>query len=355
MLDNLIGKIILAPFSLIYAIGVGFRNMLYESSLLKSTSFSIPIINIGNLSVGGAGKTPHVEYLILLLKDYLHVATLSRGYKRRTKGFHWVNIQDNAFHAGDEPLQYKRKWPNIKVAVSESRNIGIPLMLQKHPEIQTILLDDAFQHRGITAGLNILLTTYEKPYSQDYLLPAGRLREFRSAADRADVIIVTKCPDILTEEDALKLSNELDIKKHQQLFFSYYKYAEPYFMYNPMIRKSLDSFSKVILLSAIANVEYLLDYVDPRVEIVHLFKYEDHHYFKENELEILKNTLLELKDPNAAILTTEKDAMRLDILREYIVKHQIPVYILPAIVDFHRNQKPEFDQYIRNFLLKFQV
>jgi len=355
MLDNILGKIILSPFSLLYAIAVGIRNILYDTQVLKSTQFNLPVISIGNLSVGGAGKTPHIEYLIMLLKDYLKVSTLSRGYKRKTKGFRWVNIKDHAYLSGDEPLQYKRKWPEIDVAVSESRNLGIPLMLQQRPYIQTVLLDDAFQHRGVHPGLNILLTTFEEPYTRDYLLPAGRLREFRNAADRADIIIVSKCPEVLSQEDLQKMKLEIDPKPHQQLYFSYYRYMEPYFMYNPMIKKDLSEFSKVIVLSAIANVEYFLDHIDPRVEIVHLYKYEDHHFFRENELDILKRSLDEINDPNAAVLTTEKDAMRLDLHRNYIVKYKMPIYVLPAIVDFHDQGKQKFDQQVRNYLLEFQV
>ncbi|MCL4153106.1 UNVERIFIED_CONTAM: hypothetical protein GTU68_053341, partial [Idotea baltica] len=169
--------------------------MFYDSGILKSTSFNVPVISVGNLSVGGAGKTPHVEYLIMLLQDYLNVAVLSRGYKRKSKGFRWVNRKDQVTQTGDEPLQFKRKFPETAVAVCESRNIGIPMMLQGKKDIQTILLDDAFQHRSVVPGLNILLTTYDEPYTRDYLLPSGRLREFRSSAKRADVIIVTKCPD----------------------------------------------------------------------------------------------------------------------------------------------------------------
>jgi len=253
--------------------------MFYDSGILKSTNFNIPVISVGNLSVGGAGKTPHVEYLIMLLQEYLNVGVLSRGYKRKSKGFKWVLHHDQVTQTGDEPLQYKRKFPETSVAVCESRNTGIPMMLQGKKDIQTILLDDAFQHRSVTPGLNILLTTYDEPYTRDYLLPSGRLREFRSSANRADVIIVTKCPKDIEENDYKKYRKELNPAPHQRMFFSSYEYADPYYMYNPTIKKKLTRDTKVVLLAAIANVEYLLDYLDVNADIVQLLKYEDHHYF----------------------------------------------------------------------------
>ncbi len=355
MKSNILGRILLAPFSILYGIGVAFRNVLYESKLLKSTEFSVPVISVGNLSVGGAGKTPHVEYLIRLLQDYLKVSVLSRGYKRKSKGFRMVNTNDVVTDTGDEPLQFKRKYPTTPVSVCESRNIGIPLMLQKHPDIKCILLDDAFQHRSVTPGLNILLTTFDDPYSQDYLLPAGRLREFRSASTRADIIIVSKCPNDLTEEQKSKLKEELAPHQNQKIFFSYYQYGDPYFMYNPNIKKPLTKDTKVVLLSAIANTEYLLDYLDPQCEIVQLLKYEDHHYFTQKEFDLVTRIINEINDPNTIIVTTEKDAMRLDLFRNEIIKHKLPIFALPIKVEFHSNQHSEFDQLVKDFLINFKV
>ncbi len=353
MNNNIIGRILLSPFTLLYSLGVGLRNVFYDSGILKSTSFNVPVISVGNLSVGGAGKSPHVEYLIMLLQEYLNVAVLSRGYKRKSKGFKWVYSNDQVTQTGDEPLQFKRKFPEVAVAVCESRNIGIPMMLQGKNDIQTILLDDAFQHRSVVPGLNILLTTYDEPYTRDYLLPSGRLREFRSSAKRADVIIVTKCPKDLSPTDITKYRNELKPKSNQQLYFSSYEYGDPYYMYNPTLRKKLTRETKVVLLSAIANVEYLIDYLDVNSDIVQLLKYEDHHYFKESELILLEKIIGEINDPNTIVITTEKDAMRLDLHRKRILDNKIPIFALPIKVKIHPENDHDFDQSIKDFLLNF--
>ncbi len=350
---HLLGRILLSPFTLLYSIGVGLRNIFYDSGLLKSTAFNVPVISVGNLSVGGAGKTPHVEYLIMLLQNYLNVSVLSRGYKRKSKGFRWVHENDSVTQTGDEPLQFKRKFPESSVAVCESRNIGIPMMLQAKPNIQTILLDDAFQHRSVVAGLNILLTTFETPYTRDYLLPSGRLREFRSSASRADIIIVTKCPQDLNEQTMAKYRSELKPEKYQKLFFSSYEYSDPYYMYNPSIRKKLTRDTKVILLSAIANVEYLLDYLDVNSDIVQLLKYEDHHYFKEEEIILLEKIIKEINDPNTIVITTEKDAMRLDLHRDRILQSKLPIFALPIKVKIHPENENDFDKSVKDFLLNF--
>jgi tetraacyldisaccharide 4'-kinase len=204
MIQNVLFKILMAPFSLLYGIGVSLRNTFYKTGVLKSISFNLPIISVGNLSVGGAGKTPHIEYLIRLLKDYLNVATVSRGYKRKTKGFLFVKPKMNAEQVGDEPLQFKRKFQDVAVTVSESRTFAIPEILGEHPDTQVVLLDDAFQHRSIKPGLNILLTEFSKPFTKDFLLPSGRLREWRSAYQRADVVVVSKCPREVTQEEKEK-------------------------------------------------------------------------------------------------------------------------------------------------------
>ena len=204
MIQSILGKILMAPFALLYGLSIGIRNTLYDSELVKSTQFSLPIISVGNLSIGGAGKTPHIEYLIRLLSPYINVSTLSRGYKRKTKGFRFIRPADTVLDAGDEPLMYARKHKGVVVAVGESRAIAIPQMVAKYPNLQTVLLDDAFQHRSIKPALNILLTTWDEPFTRDYLMPSGRLREWRSAYSRADIIIVSKCPKEITFDEKSK-------------------------------------------------------------------------------------------------------------------------------------------------------
>ena len=198
MVRDFILKVLLSPFAILFGIGVAFKNILYRVGLLKGLRFSIPVINLGNLTVGGAGKTPHTEYLIRLLKEYITVSTLSRGYGRSTKGYLHVHAGNTADQVGDEPLQYKRKFPDITVAVCESRSLGIPKLIQHNPNVQSILLDDAYQHRSVEPALNILLTEHDHRFTHDFLLPVGRLREWRSAYKRADRIIVTKCPHDLS-------------------------------------------------------------------------------------------------------------------------------------------------------------
>lgn len=198
MIQQWLIKILLAPFALLYGLTVLVRNGLYQIGFFKSIRFSFPVISIGNLSVGGTGKTPHIEYFIQHLQEYVRIGVLSRGYGRNTRGYRLVQTNDHAELSGDEPVQIKRKFPDTAVAVSENRALGIPQLLKTNPEVQLILLDDAYQHRAIRPALSILLTDYNRPYYQDFLLPVGRLREWRGGARRADAIVVTKCPLTLT-------------------------------------------------------------------------------------------------------------------------------------------------------------
>ena len=226
----------LAPFSLLYGIGVSLRNFFYKNGILKGVEFDLPLISVGNLSIGGAGKTPHIEYLIRLLKDYLNVATISRGYKRKTKGFLIVKPNYNANAVGDEPLQFARKFQDVLVTVSESRTFAVPQILMEQPDNQVILLDDAFQHLSIKPGLNILLTEFSYPFTKDYLLPSGRLREWRSAYRRANIIIVSKCPSQITEAEKNALIEDIEPLARQRVYFSYYEYDQPYFILKPDYR-----------------------------------------------------------------------------------------------------------------------
>ena len=351
---NPIAFVLLAPFSLIYGGIIHLRNLFYEARVLRSTSFSLPIINVGNLSMGGTGKTPHIEYLIRLLSAYINVATLSRGYKRKSKGFRMVQYKDNAMIAGDEPLQFKRKYRHIPVAVSESRNIGIPLMLKQHPEIQTILLDDAFQHRSVIPGLNILLTPYDEPFFSDHLLPLGNLREPRSSYERADIIVVTKCPTEVSAEEQAAFIQKLNPLKNQKVFFSKYKYHDPYYMYDGQTRMVLDEHAHVILISAIAKVDYLQQHLESITNVDNVIKFEDHHIFSDLELEQFKKIYDNLEEENAILLTTEKDAMRLDMHRQFLMEHQIPVFVLPIEVEF-LSEEAAFQEAIKQFLLDFKV
>ena len=354
MVEQWFFRILLAPVSLLYGLFISLRNIFYETGLLKSAKFNLPVISVGNLSIGGAGKTPHIEYLVSLLGNYISVGTLSRGYKRKTKGFKMVQRNDTALTVGDEPLQYKTKYPAISVAVSESRTLGVPKMLSLNPNIQTILLDDAYQHRSVKPGLNILLTEFDRLFTQDYLLPSGRLREWRSAYKRADIIIISKCPS--DENDILKNEIEKSIKPiaHQRLFYSYYHYLTPYYIFNANARVRLDSNMDIILISAIANTQYLMDYLDRSVASILPMQYEDHHLFTNLDLSQLNIAFTNLEGRQKLILTTEKDATRLFLHREFILQNKLPIFVLPVEVKFHFGEGPIFDQLIKNYLLNFK-
>jgi tetraacyldisaccharide 4'-kinase len=355
MLQTTLAKILLAPFSFLYGIGISLRNWFYRRNLLKGISFNLPVISVGNLSVGGAGKTPHIEYLIRSLDPYLNIATLSRGYRRKTKGYLQVQPHMNAEQVGDEPLQYKRKFPDVQVAVAEERAFAIPKIVGARPDTQLILLDDAFQHRAVKPGLNILLTEFDRPFTRDYLLPSGRLREWRSAYARADVIIVTKCPKVLDRAAADALIEEIDPLPHQRVFFSYYDYAAPYYMLDHRYRLQLDKDLDVLLISAIANTEYLLTYLKEKGQSVKSLEYADHHLFDRRDLANLRDRFTAIDSKRKAIITTEKDATRLELHREFIQKERLPIFVLPLAVRFHFEEGVEFDTLIRDFMLNFRA
>ena len=297
MIQQTLIKILLAPFSLLYGIGISLRNFFYRNGLLKEVEFDLPTISVGNLSVGGAGKTPHIEYLIRLLKDYINVATLSRGYKRKTRGFLLVQPQFSAQQVGDEPLQFRRKFHDILVAVSESRTFAIPQILQTHPDTQIVLMDDAFQHLAVKPGLNILLTEYNRLFTRDYLLPSGRLREWRSAYQRADVIIISKCPEQISEQEKIAVIDEIKPFPRQRIYFSYYHYDLPYFILQPKYRFELALDVDVLLICAIARTDYLVNHLEQQVRSVKVMEYEDHHYFTKHDVSNLKNSFQQLDSP----------------------------------------------------------
>ena len=348
-------QVLLAPFSLLYGIGISLRNTFYKTGLLKSLTFSVPVISVGNLSVGGAGKTPHIEYLIRLLRDHINVSTLSRGYNRKTRGYLEVGTGHNAEDVGDEPLQFKRKFPDISVNVSENRAFAIPKIVMNHPDMQLVLLDDAFQHRTVQPGVNILLTDYSKLFTRDFLLPSGRLREWRSAYERADVIIVSKCPNELSSIDKVKITSEINPLPHQELFFTYYAYQAPYYQFNPRYRLQLDEDLDVLLISAIARTDYLIDYLEKQTGVINSIEHEDHHYFNKGDISSLNRQFKAMTNKKRVIITTEKDAMRLELHRDFLIKERLPIFVLPLEVRFHFDEGPKFDEYIKNYLLNFKV
>ena len=355
MFQNKIAQILLAPFSILYGLGVSMRDFFYRQGLLKAVAFDVPVISVGNLSIGGAGKTPHIEYLIRLLQPYLNVATLSRGYKRNTKGFLIVQPQHNAKIVGDEPLQFKRKFRNLLVVVAENRTFAVPKILMEKPNTQAILLDDAFQHRSISPGLNILLTEYNSPFTEDYLLPSGRLREWRKAYERADVVIISKCPPQITEEERTFYKKEINPLPHQRMYFSYYNYAQPYYILDGRYRAVLNKDVDVLLICAIAKTDYLLEYLEPQVNTVKVLEYEDHHYFSKFDVSHLETNFKSINSKKKLILTTEKDATRLELHHPFLRSQQLPVFALPVEVKFHFDEEKKFNDDVKDFLLNFKV
>lgn len=347
-------RILLTPVAWIYGFFISLRNLLYDTGVLRSSKFSIPIISVGNLSIGGAGKTPHVEYLIRLLNPFLDVATLSRGYNRQTTGYRAVKREDTALSVGDEPLMYARKYPDIFVAVGENRSLAIPQMVMQRPGLQTLLLDDAYQHRSVLSNVNILLTPYDQPYTEDALLPAGRLREYASSSKRANIIIVTKCPSDLSQKQREEMIAKISPEANQEVYFTCYEYGLPYSFYNGGNNLPLNKEVDAVIISAIANTQYMMQYLNPLLGSHTLLEYEDHHNFNGDDVEYLIKIYRGRESKNCIVLTTEKDAVRLATHIQRLHSEKIPVYVLPLRVNFLHQDQLRFDESIRQSLLEFK-
>lgn len=343
------------PLALLYGLGVSVRNFCYRIGIFKSVTFDLPVISVGNLTIGGAGKTPHLEYLLRWLDQFIDVATLSRGYGRKTMGFRPVSVIDTAIEVGDEPLQFKRKFPHIPVSVGENRALSVPELVRRSPGVQAILLDDAFQHLAVKPGLNILLTEFDRPFTRDWLLPAGRLREWRSSYHRADLIIVSKCPPELPSGAREKLLAEIKPMPWQSVFFSQYKYGVPYEMLRTEIRQPLLPGMDVLLVSAIAGTDYLLDFLKEKVRSVQSVEFADHHFFNDLDLIEIKRRFSGLPRISSIILTTEKDAMRLELHQDFFEKNNLPVFVLPIEVGFHGEDEARFRAEVQQWLLDFRA
>lgn len=344
---------LLLPISFAYAFVLFLRHKLYDWGILKSKSFNIPNICVGNLNLGGTGKTPHIEYLVRLLSEEYKIAVLSRGYGRKTKGY--ILADDNHTHSdiGDEPLQYHKKFNDIKVAVAEDRCKGIEKLLTEENPPQIILLDDAYQHRKIKAGLNILLTDYYNLYSSNRLVPAGILRDIKNASKRADIIVVTKSPSVISPYDKKDVENSLKPLPHQKVFYSYIDYQD----FKPLSKISHDfdiSEAKTVLLfCGIANTYSLEDHLKRKYNTFSKLQFSDHHDFTEKDIDLVIEKYNSLIGKNKVIVTTEKDAMRL-INSSYINKFdEIPVFTIPIKVKFHSEENGSFDEEILNYVKKF--
>lgn len=351
----------LTPLSYLYGMAVNFRNFLFDKQIaLHTRRFDIPIICVGNLTVGGTGKTPHTEYLIRLLhKDY-NIAVLSRGYKRHTKDYILATPQSTAEEIGDEPFQIMKKFPNIRVAVDSNRCRGIEnLMRLRNPSVDIILLDDAFQHRYVSAGLNILLTSCFRPLYDDMLLPAGRLREPVSGKNRAQIVIVTKCPDDIKPIDFNVIAKGVNLLPYQELFFSQLCYGNLYMMFKSdklktMSLSELKEDTSVLLVTGIANPEPLVNKLRECVEEVVPVHFADHHDFSTEDIKKLNARFEKLPKDRRIIITTEKDAARLRSHMDMSDEVKRNLYILPVRINFLQDKKELFNQIILDYVRKNQ-
>ena len=343
----------LLPFSWLYGLGVKLRNFAFELGILKSRSFDVPVISVGNITVGGTGKTPHVEYLAKHLKELFHVAILSRGYKRKSKGFILANAQTTMLDIGDEPYQMKQKFPDVTVAVDKSRCHGIEELVGNDKSLDVILLDDAFQHRYVKPGINILLVDYHRLVIYDTLLPAGRLREPLVAKDRADVVIVTKCPKDLKPMEFRVITKAMHLYPYQNLYFTTLEYddMQPIFGGESRSLKSLKADEQILLLTGIASPEQMVHDLEPYSKNLTPLTFADHHHFKTKDIQLINETFEKLPQPRC-IITTEKDATRLhnvEGLSEEVRRH---IYTLPVSIRFMQEHEETFNQYIIGYVRK---
>ena len=346
----------LSPLAFIYKIVIDIRNKFFDWKILPSEDFDFPVISVGNLTVGGTGKTPHTEYLIDLLKDNYKVALLSRGYKRKTKGFQLATPNSPAWEIGDEPHQIKSKFPNIHVAVDADRRHGIHRLCEEEvsKNLEVVLLDDAFQHRYVTPGLNIVLMDYNRPIYEDALMPMGMLREPKSGLERAHIIIVTKCPKDIKPIDFRVVTKNLGLRPYQRLFFTTFSYGDMRAFGDSRKQKSLSELAPtthVLLVTGIATATPLVEKVCEHTEQITHMEYGDHHDFSQEELCEISKTYAAIDAMDKLIITTEKDAARLRSLPldEVITEN---LYILPIRVEFLQDQQQSFDNYITDYVSK---
>jgi tetraacyldisaccharide 4'-kinase len=348
-------KVLLLPISWLYGLIIWFRNALFDGGVLRASAFHIPLISVGNITVGGTGKTPHVEYLSELLNTEFNIATLSRGYKRRTRDFRIASEESTVQEIGDEPLQIKKRFPEITVAVDRKRSRGIEKLMKLTPPVEVILMDDAYQHRSVKPGFSILLVDYTRPIHEDSLLPAGMLREPASNSDRANIILVTRAPERFKPIELREYVNKMNLSIGQHLFFTCMRYGNlsPVFPDSP--RRNAEWFKNhvgvVLIVAGIANPRPLRQYARSiNTNIVEL-SFPDHHNYSQKDIVHISASCQKLKEQHqeVLVLTTEKDAMRLrghdlaPVIRDAF--HAVRIH-----VHFLNDDKDEFDRLILNYV-----
>ena len=345
-------RLLLFPFALLVGLYIFIRNYFYDKGWMRSATFNMPLICVGNLSVGGTGKSPTTEYLIALLSDRFKVAVLSRGYKRKTSGYLLANETTTALEIGDEPMQFYKKFPHVAIAVGEARVEAIPQLLHDRPYTQAIILDDAFQHRSITAGMNIILTDASNPYWQDTYLPTGDLRDNRRSAKRAQIILVTKCPLDFSENEKKEYLKSIKPHKAQQVFFTKIAYGMPYHIISGMPYE-LSAQTEVLLVCGIANPLPLKKHLEDNVASYFDKHYDDHHIFSIDDWKDIMARYEKIDATDKIILTTEKDAVRLEKFGNLL--GDAPVFVIPIKHQFLFNEGPVFHQCIEHFIESFHL
>ena len=348
----------LLPISWLYGIGVRFRNFLFDVGILKSQPYKVPIISVGNITVGGTGKTPHVEYMVELLKDLMQVAVLSRGYKRKSRGYLLADADTPMQQIGDEPYQMKQKFPKIAVAVDKNRRRGIAQLTQ-NDSVDVILLDDAFQHRYVKPGINILLVDYHRLIIYDKLLPAGRLREPLKGKNRADIVIITKCPKTLKPMDYRVITRAMDLYPYQHLYFSTLEYCPLKRVFpqgKPDAIERMDSLDQladynILLLTGIASPRQMIEDLTPKTKSITPLTFADHHNFRRKDLQRLNAAFDAMPQPKL-IVTTEKDATRLQDVEKLSDEVRQAIYALPVRISFMLDQEESFNQNIIGYVRK---
>jgi tetraacyldisaccharide 4'-kinase len=352
------GNILLYPISLIYGLITGFRNFLYNYGILSTTQFPIPVICVGNITVGGTGKTPHTEYLAELLRKNFRVATLSRGYKRKTRDFRIASASASINEIGDEPMQIFRKFPDILVTVDRNRVNGVRKIMEMAPDTDLIILDDGFQHRSITPGFSILLSDYERPVMTDHMLPYGNLREDKINMRRADVILITKCPKNLSPIQRRLIVKEIGKPAYQNLYFTSLSYKAPLPVFGDHEQDTVSfdlprhTGSSIILLTGIANPGPLREYLNKYFSEIVELTYPDHYSFNVKDIISITSAYRDLRASSKFIFTTEKDAMRLRGFTDLEETVKSAMFYIPVGIIFLNYDKDEFDNLIVDYVRK---
>ena len=347
---------ILTPLTLLYGAVIGLRNKFFDWQFIASEEFEVPVISVGNLTVGGTGKTPHTEYLIGLFKDQFKTALLSRGYKRKSSGYRLATDNSTPREIGDEPYQIKKKFPGIHVAVDANRRHGIHRLCEDAETADTavILLDDAFQHRHVVPGVSIVLMDYNRPIYEDALMPTGMLREPKSSLLRAHVIIVTKCPEDIKPIDYRIVAKNLELRPYQRLYFTSFAYGDLKALGEEKQTRSLSTLTRqthVILVTGIASATPLVDKLREYTDNITHMEYSDHHDFSRAEVQKIEKMFASTNAADKLIITTEKDAARLSqhTLSDSTYSN---LYVLPIEVVFLQNQQEKFNHYIIDYVSK---